>query len=228
MKLVMNGKQISHAFKKNFLLVVVLAVLGLAAGWGAAKFLVTPQYESDTSIVVNPEPKSEKDSLADALTQNQADTQMLNTYKDLFTQQSILDSVMSSLKKQGKIKGNVSNLANDITVTNNGGSRVFTIAVKTNHAQLSADVANELVAAFKVRVKSMVSNSKPITVASKAIPDKTPKSRVKTFALGGAVLGLVVGFYIVTARELFDPRIANLGYFKKQHVAVLGTVTNFK
>ncbi|MCI1987544.1 MAG: Wzz/FepE/Etk N-terminal domain-containing protein [Lactobacillus sp.] len=228
MKLVMSFKAFTHAFKKNWVLVVALTVIGLIGGYAAAKFLVTPQYESTTAIVVNPEEKSEKETLASALNQNQADNQMLSTYKDLFTQQSILDSVITSLQKQGKIKGSIGNLANDITVENNGGSRVFTITVKTNHPQLSADVANELVAAFKARVKTIVSNSKPITVASKATPDTTPKSRVKTFALGGAVLGLVVGFYIVSAKELFDPRIATLGYFKQQGVPVMGDITDFK
>ncbi|MFD1484003.1 YveK family protein [Lacticaseibacillus baoqingensis] len=228
MKLVMSLKAFANAFKKNWVLVVALTVIGLVGGYAAAKYLVTPQYESTTAIVVNPEEKSDKETLASALNQNQADTQMLSTYKDLFTQQSILDSVITSLQKQGKLKGSIGNLANDITVENNGGSRVFTITVKTPNPQLSADVANELVAAFKNRVKTIVSNSKPITVASKATPDMTPKSRVKTFALAGAVLGLVIGFYIVSAKELFDPRIATLGYFKQQDVPVMGDITNFK
>ena len=71
---------------------VALAVVD----FGVAEFLITPQYTSTTQILVNR--KTDSSQAATAYTEQQADVQMISTYKDLITNQVVLKQASKDLR----------------------------------------------------------------------------------------------------------------------------------
>jgi capsular polysaccharide biosynthesis protein len=75
---------------------LVLWSIGLAlVGWGIANFVISPKYTSSAQILVNP--KSNKNDPNAAYTTQQANLQLVNTYKDIVTSHVILKDASDRL-----------------------------------------------------------------------------------------------------------------------------------
>lgn len=95
-------RQMFGILRKHILL-IVLSMIGFAIiAFGVAEFAMTPQYTSTTQLLVN----QKKDaSNSDAAYQNQqADVQMISTYKDIITNQVILKQVKQNLANPTKVE----------------------------------------------------------------------------------------------------------------------------
>ena len=75
---------------------LILWSIGLAlVGWGIANFVISPKYTSSAQILVNQ--KSNKDDPNAAYTTQQANMQLVNTYKDIVTSHVILKDASDRL-----------------------------------------------------------------------------------------------------------------------------------
>lgn len=75
---------------------LILWSIGLAlVGWGIANFVISPKYTSSSQILVNP--KSNKNDPNAAYTTQQANMQLVNTYKDIVTSHVILKDASDRL-----------------------------------------------------------------------------------------------------------------------------------
>ncbi|MEE8821974.1 MAG: Wzz/FepE/Etk N-terminal domain-containing protein [Lactobacillus amylovorus] len=75
---------------------LILWSIGLAlVGWGIANFVISPKYTSSAQILVNP--KSNKNDPNAAYITQQANMQLVNTYKDIVTSHVILKDASDRL-----------------------------------------------------------------------------------------------------------------------------------
>ncbi|GFP11896.1 YveK family protein [Lactobacillus helveticus] len=75
---------------------LILWSIGLAlVGWGIANFVISPKYTSSAQILVNQ--KSNKNDPNAAYTTQQANMQLVNTYKDIVTSHVILQDASDRL-----------------------------------------------------------------------------------------------------------------------------------
>ena len=75
---------------------LILWSVGLAlVGWGIANFVISPKYTSSAQILVNP--KSNNNDPNAAYTTQQANMQLVNTYKDIVTSNVILKDASDRL-----------------------------------------------------------------------------------------------------------------------------------
>lgn len=87
---------------RKHLLLIVLSMIGVAVvAFGVAEFVMTPKYESTAQILVNQ--KHDEANSAAALQTQQADVQMISTYKDIITNQVVLKKVSHNLKNPTKV-----------------------------------------------------------------------------------------------------------------------------
>ncbi len=68
---------------------------------GVLGYVVAPKYTATTEILVNQ--KHENNDNGQAYTNQQADIQMINTYKDIITNQVILSKASKQLKNPVKV-----------------------------------------------------------------------------------------------------------------------------
>ena len=82
--------------RKHIKMLIIWTLLAGILGFVIAQFVVVPQYTATTEILVNQ--KHTNDNNGQAYNNQQADIQMINTYKDIITNQVILSKASKQLK----------------------------------------------------------------------------------------------------------------------------------
>lgn len=82
--------------RKYIKMLIIWTLLAGVLGFVIAQFVVVPKYTATTEILVNQ--KHTNDNNGQAYNNQQADIQMINTYKDIITNQVILSKVSKQLK----------------------------------------------------------------------------------------------------------------------------------
>lgn len=92
--------QLWNVFKRSFVAMIILGILGMAAAYFGAKTFIAPKYESDTSLLVNRKQDNDPNMQLNA---QQADIQIINTYKDIITRPVVLQAVASELTSPQRV-----------------------------------------------------------------------------------------------------------------------------
>ena len=205
--------------RKHIKMLVIWTLLAGVIGFAIAQFVVIPKYTATTEILVNQ--KHSNDNNGQAYNNQQADIQMINTYKDIITNQVILSKASRELKNPQQVsrttmtKGydmSTAELKDAISVSTQQNSQVFSLEVKTDSPAKSAAVANTVANVFKKQIKKIMSVNN-VTIVSKAgVPTSPSFPNKKLFALAGAVLGLLLSFLYILIGELLDTSIHDDDY----------------
>ena len=200
--------------RKHFKMLIVWTLLAGVLGFAVAQFVVVPKYTATTEILVNQ--KHTNDSNGQAYNNQQADIQMINTYKDIITNQVILNKVSHELNSAETVREYgrsynmpVAKLKNAIKISTQQNSQVFSVAVKTDDPNLSAATANTIARVFKKQIKKIMSVNNVTIVSRATVPDSPSFPNVKLFTLVGAVFGLLFSIIYLIIKELMDTTVKN-------------------
>lgn len=83
--------------RKHILVILIWGFIFGIGAWALATFVITPKYSAETQLLVSRKNTNSVDNGAQYADQ-QADVQMITTYKDIITNQVILDKVSDELK----------------------------------------------------------------------------------------------------------------------------------
>ena len=163
----------------NYKLLILWTVIVGVLGFATAKFIVIPKYTATTEILVN---QKHSNNNGQAYNNQQADVQIINTYKDIITNKVILNEANKELSNSNSVASEygrnynvpVSQLKKDIKISNQQNSQVFSVAVTTDNPNKSAAAANTIASVFKKRIKKIMSVNN-VTIVSKATAPSAPK-----------------------------------------------------
>ena len=93
---VLELRQLWDIIRKHFFAILFMAIIGAGLGFGIAKFLIAPTYSASTSILVNR--SNDNNNTSVNLSDQQADVQIINTYKNLVISSNVLGDVSKTLK----------------------------------------------------------------------------------------------------------------------------------
>lgn len=93
---VLELRQLWDIIRKHFFAILFMAVIGAGLGFGIAKFLIAPTYSASTSMLVNR--SNDNNNASVNLSDQQADVQIINTYKNLVISSNVLGDVSKQLK----------------------------------------------------------------------------------------------------------------------------------
>lgn len=173
-------------------------------------FVMAPKYESTTQLLVNR--KLSADMQAAQLQQTQADVQMINTYKDIITSPTVLKAVNRQVNNYPGYPGSMNALKDDIKISSQQNSQVFSVTVKTTDPNTSAAIANLTAKVFKKKVGKIMSVNN-VSIVSPASVEKKPVSPKKTLnLLAGLVVGLLLGTGFAFIREITDTTVTSEDY----------------
>lgn len=221
-------------FRKHFKLLIIWTLIAGVIGFAIAQFVVVPKYTANTEILVNQ--KHSSDNNGQDYNNQQADIQMINTYKDIITNQVILNKVSHGLNSSQTSQGygrsyNISaaELKNDIKISTQQNSQVFSVAVTTSDPNLSAATANTIARVFKKQIKKIMSVNNVTIVSRAAIPGVPSFPNVKLFTLVGAILGLIGSAIYLIVKELLDTTVKKDEFMTSELGLInLGHVDHFK
>lgn len=86
--------QLWNVFKRSFIAMILLGIIGMILAYFGAKTFIAPKYEAATSMLVN---RKQDNNANMQLNAQQADIQIINTYKDIITRPVILRTVADDL-----------------------------------------------------------------------------------------------------------------------------------
>lgn len=93
---VLELRQLWDIVRKHFMAILFMAIVGAGIGFGIAKFLIAPTYSASTSMLVNRSNDNNNGSVN--LSDQQADVQIINTYKNLVISSNVLGDASKQLK----------------------------------------------------------------------------------------------------------------------------------
>jgi capsular polysaccharide biosynthesis protein len=99
---VLELRQLWHIIQKHFFVLIFMAIIGACAGYGVAKFVIAPTYSASTSMLVNRSADDASTATAN-LSDQQADVQLINTYKNLIISSNVLGTVSDKLENPAPI-----------------------------------------------------------------------------------------------------------------------------
>lgn len=182
--------------KKRLGLIINLTLIGLLTVAFYTFFVATPEYSSTTQLLVN------RDQQTDVIQRSDIDTnvQLINTYKDIIKGPVILDEVRDDLN----MAQSHSALSDQITISNEQNSQVFSIRVTDTNPYNAAMIANTTASVFQENLDEIM-NVDNVTVISQAEPNTTPISPNHTLNLAiGVVLGGMIGVGLAFLLEFLD------------------------
>lgn len=213
------GKLID-VFKKNWKLIIFLPILFLLITLLSTCFLIKPQYEAKTQVLVNQKEKDAELKAQDI----QSNIQLVNTYTEIIKSSRILDEVAT---KEGQYS--TTNIENMLTVTTQANSQILNINIKNNSKQEAEKVANDIANVFSKKMPNIM-NVDNVSVLSKANGTATKVSPKLSVNVGvGIIIGLLIALGIITFKELLDKRIRNEEDVKRElDIPVLGSIPKIK
>lgn len=184
--------------KKRLGLIINAVLIGVLVASIYTFFIATPQYSSTTDLLVN---RSQTDQPS-MIERSEIDTnlQLINTYSDIITRPVILDHVVEELNMD--ISSNT--LANQLTVTNENDSQMFSVTVEDDNPHDAATIVNTTAVVFQEQMPELLSVDN-VAILSVAEPNTTPVSPNNTMNITiGIILGGIFGVGLAFLIEFMD------------------------
>ncbi|MDR0846615.1 MAG: tyrosine protein kinase [Lactobacillales bacterium] len=210
---------------KRLKLLIIFTLLGGLLAGGLTYFFIQKQYSSSAQLIV----LNQSDQLsANNLSDLNANVMMINTYKDIVKSKTILGEVKDEMLKDEGYQTSVGELTNQIQVTQNQNSQVFSVSITTPDPHRSQEIVDLVTKKFSEKVTEYLKVQK-VSVLSPASLNTSPSSpNIHMNLLIGLVIGLILGVMLVLLLEITDDTVKDENFIiNEMGVNVLGGVRNF-
>lgn len=184
-----NLYKLLRFYVRNWLLIVSLTLIGLAAGLAYNQFIQVPMYKSSATLLfINPNGRG-----------STQDATWLNNYVQLFQSRRVIEPVMNDQK----LDMTFDQFIGSVSAVNDKGTEVIRLSVSTDNPEVSQKFLREAVVSFKKEAKQLYNsdNLRVVDNASDAEPPYNVKKELQLAISTGAgfVLSLIVLFFIYDA-----------------------------
>ncbi|GFK17725.1 polysaccharide biosynthesis tyrosine autokinase [Corynebacterium glutamicum] len=207
----MELREYATILMKNWVLIVIASILGIAAGAGFS-LLATPEYQSRTQLYVSV--RSGAGTTSDMVQGANFSRQVVNSYVDVIKTGVVLEPVVDELG----LELTAYELSSHITAASPADTALINITASSPSPQQAAQIANAVGESFKNVVQSELepdtgSGMSPVnlTTTQEALEPSSPVSpNVMMNILLGLLVGLAIGVGIAVLRAALDTRIHSL------------------
>lgn len=200
MERAMTAGQMLAILKKRFWLLFSIIVLFVSLATAFSYFVITPKYEAQTQILVNQNDGYSWDK-------TQTDLRLINTYNVIITSPVILTKVIERLE----LAQTPSQLADQMTVSNENESKVVNIRVQSESAEQAVAISNMIAEVFQQEVPNImaVDNLKILSYAKESESSQPVTPDFLMNVLVALFIGSLVGIGLVLLLEALDTTISN-------------------
>lgn len=209
--------------KKRFWIIGLISVIAMVISGVISFFVLSPVYEAKSTLIVN----TEKNEDTQMITGDQFNvTQKLAvTYGEIIKSRTVLEDVIKNLKLDYEYE----NLTDNVTVSPVKDTQIISISVQDTNPKKARDIANEIPKVFEKEVKR-ITKANDIQVIDKAILPENPIKPNKMMNVAiAAVLGMMIGLFVVFVLEYLDNKIKTPQDVEKHlDLPILGVIPNEK
>lgn len=208
--------------KKRAWIIALITVLAMITSGIMSFFILSPVYEANTTLIVNTEQNKETNNM---ITGDQLNvTQKLTlTYGEIIKSRAVIDTVIKKLD----LDMNYDEVSKMITVSPVKDTQIMSITVQDTNPKRARDIANSIPTVFTKEVKR-ITKANSVEVIDKAITPENPikPNKVMNIVIA-AVLGFMIGLFIVFILEYMDNKIKTPQDIEKHlGLPILGVVPN--
>ena len=186
--------------QKSWLVILLTGILGFALSYYATTYLITPQYQAKTQLLVN-RPSTEEGNMD--LNDIQSNIQIINTYRDILTDSVVIDQVLNQLDEPLTEEA----LIEKMSIVIQEDSQIFKIEVVDEDPERAAEIANLIASTFQENVGGIL-HVENVAILSAAKVNPTPISPRTNFnLLIGTAIGLITGITISLMRVMLDTKV---------------------
>lgn len=197
---------------RNWILILILLVLGLAGGAGYAA-LQAPKYVASTQLYVSV--RTDGAATGDLVQGTTFARQMVTSYVDVVGTALVLEPVIDELG----LDDSVASLSSRVSATTPLNTVLIDISVTDGDPEQAAAIANTVASSFQDAVQNTLERPAAegavspvqINVTEPAVASPTPTSpNTRMLIVLGGLLGLALGVAIAVLRTVLDNRIHTL------------------
>ena len=209
--------------KKRFWIIALITVVAMVVSGVISFFMLSPVYESKSTLIVNTEKNEETQMITGD--QFSVSQKLAVTYGEIIKSRAVLESVISNLKLDSEYE----DLVGKITVSPVKDTQIISISVQDTNPKKARDIANEIPKVFEKEVKR-ITKANDIQVIDKAILPENPIKPNKMMNVAiAAVLGMMIGLFVVFVLEYLDNKIKTPQDVEKHlDLPILGVIPNEK
>lgn len=186
--------------RKNWIWLVVASLLGFAASFSITQYVLSPQYESFTRLIVS---RSYIGDQTVELGDIQTNIQLISTYRDVINDPIVLDEVRENLS----FDITEERLIENISIHIQSDSQIFGISVTGDSPDQAAEMTNLIALTFQENVGTIM-NVDNVSILSPARPIPEPVSpRMLINVVIGTVIGFMAGILICLAVYVLDKKV---------------------
>lgn len=205
--------------KKRFWIITLITVIATAISGVISFFVLKPVYEAKSTLIVN----TEKYEGSQVITWDQISVtqQLAVTYGEIIKSRTVLEDVIKNLKLDDEYK----DLVKNVTISPIEETQIISISVQDTNKARARDIANEIPKVFAEEAKR-ITKANDVQVIDEAILPKEPVKPNKIMnILVAAVLGMMIGLFVVFLIEYLDNKLKTTQDIEKHlGLNVLGVV----
>jgi capsular polysaccharide biosynthesis protein len=195
-------RQYWNILRKRWILVISIPVIAAIVSALLSFFVLKPQYEADTTLLVNQKAEANPSLQYDTIMANQA---LVSTYSNIIKSRTIEQTVIDNLNLPYTVK----QLDAMITVSSPNQSQVIDVKVVDGSQAEAARIANELASVFQSKAETLMDvKNVQVVDPAEAVPNPVPVKPNKMLNIAIAfILGLMVSVGVAFLLEYLDNRL---------------------
>ena len=207
----MNEQEIDliELFKKiikHLPMIILLSVIVGAASFAASKFLITPKYDSNATMIVssskqNTDPNNPQAAVE--LGQIQANKALISTYSEIVKSKGIADRVIANLG----LDMDYEVFSEKVSIEPVKDTQIISVKVVDTIPERAQDIANETANIFKSSIGDIMNVDNVQILDGATLPEEPSSPKIGKNTTIGVILGFILGMAIVMIKELSDTRI---------------------
>ena len=205
-------KELLKIIKNRIWMIICIGLIfGITSGV-VSQFLITPEYKSTTTLIINKENEDSKTQLSNSDDLN---------YVQIITSRTVLTKTIDKLNLDMSYK----KLASCIEVTNISNTQIIKIDVEYRNPKIARDICNTIPTIFDKEVQRIMKVS-GVEVIDKAVASSKPvKPNKKTNVILASIFGIFVGICIAIIEVLLNTKIKTTSDIKENlGMNVLGVI----
>lgn len=214
--------EVLEVVRQHILIIVLVTVIAVAAGFGFSRFVMVPQYEASALMIVNTRQDTTANVTSDQI--NSA-TKLVSTYSIIIKSDTVLQQVISNLG----LTLTYDQLKERVTVSAVDDTQVMQITVRSDNPEWARQVCEQITSISPdVILESVEAGSVKLISQAAVTPEPVSPNVMKNTAIA-ALLGLVVSIGIVVLRELLDNKIKSEDDVRKYlDLPVVGVIPDYE
>lgn len=213
-------QELYFILRKRLGLIILVAVITFASVAGVTFFLLEPEYESTTTLLLGKPQEYQTGSQGIEYSDIQLNQKLISTYAEIAKSHKVLDQVKSNLG----LEVTYEQLSSYVNVSMLRDTEIIKVSVTHIDAVVASTLANETAAVFMGTISDLMKIDNVQVVDEAKTPINPVKPNVKMNLAISLVLGLMMGVFLAFVLEAFDNSVKTPADVEKLGLKVIGMI----